>query len=92
MGEWEYSSTILDLSTRWRSVVGFMALSTLPQENRLISAGTHFIGGKVVPRSDVDTVEKRKMLSLPRIESPLSSQSPYRLNTTVIEITKNKKL
>jgi hypothetical protein len=29
-GEWRYSSTILDLSTRWRQVVSFMHLPFYP--------------------------------------------------------------
>jgi hypothetical protein len=31
MGEWRYSSTILDFDTRWRLVVGFKPLSLKPR-------------------------------------------------------------
>jgi hypothetical protein len=31
MGEWSYSSAILDLGTRWRRVVGFKPPSLYPQ-------------------------------------------------------------
>jgi hypothetical protein len=45
---------------------------------------THWIGGWVDPRADVDDVEKRKFLTLPGIElrtlgRPAHSQSLYRL-------------
>jgi hypothetical protein len=33
-GEWMYSSTILDLSTRWRGVVSFTPRPRYPRENR----------------------------------------------------------
>jgi hypothetical protein len=46
--------------------------------------GTHWIGGCVDPRADLDNVEKRKFLTLPRLQlqplgRPARSQSLYRL-------------
>jgi hypothetical protein len=46
--------------------------------------GTHWIGGWVDPRAGLDTVDKRKLLTLPGLElrplsRPASSQSLYRL-------------
>jgi hypothetical protein len=46
--------------------------------------GTHWIGGCVDPRSDLNDVEKRKFLTLPGLEHrplgrPARSQSLYRL-------------
>jgi hypothetical protein len=46
--------------------------------------GTHWIGGWVGPRAGLDTVEKRKLLTLPGLElrlldRPARSQSLYRL-------------
>jgi hypothetical protein len=43
---------------------------------------THWIGGWVDPRADLDYVEKRKLLILPRLElgtlgRPARNQSPY---------------
>jgi hypothetical protein len=35
MGEWRYSSTILDFSTKWRWVVGFMFLMLYPRGKSL---------------------------------------------------------
>jgi hypothetical protein len=47
--------------------------------------GTHWIGGWVDPRADLDDVEKRKFLILPGLElrplgRPVHSQSLYRLH------------
>jgi hypothetical protein len=48
------------------------------------SPGTHWIGGWVDPRADLDDVEKRKFLTLQEIElrplsRPVRNQSLYRL-------------
>jgi hypothetical protein len=48
------------------------------------TTGTHWIGGWVVPRAGMDTVEKRKFFILPGLElrhlgRPAHSQSLYRL-------------
>jgi hypothetical protein len=72
MGEWRYSSTILDLGTRWRWVVSYTPRPLYPEE---ILPGTHWIGGWVGPRAGLDVVEKRKILALsgfePRRSCPL---------------------
>jgi hypothetical protein len=47
-GEWGYSSTILDLGTRWRWVVGLTPGRT--------ALGTHSIRGWVGPRAGLDAV------------------------------------
>jgi hypothetical protein len=59
--EWMYSSTILDLGTRWRCVVSFT-----PQPLYLIKIGlgAHWIGGWVGPRTGLDIVAKIKTLPL----------------------------
>jgi hypothetical protein len=59
MGEWRYSSTLLDLGTRCRWVVSFILLLLHPWKR---APGTHWIGGWVRPRVDLDSVEKRKIL------------------------------
>jgi hypothetical protein len=52
-GEWRYSFTILELSTRWRWVTSFT-----PGER---AACTHWIGGWEGPRAELDVVENRKI-------------------------------
>jgi hypothetical protein len=73
MGEWRYSSTILDLGTRWRWVASYT-----PRHY-------HCIGGWVGPRAGLDVMEKRK--SGPSRESntgcPAHSLSLYRLSYPV---------
>jgi hypothetical protein len=59
MGEWRYSSIILNLGTRWRWVVSFMPLSLY---NREWIPGTLYIGGWVGPWFGLDAVEKGKFL------------------------------
>jgi hypothetical protein len=49
MGKWRYSSTILDLGTRWRWVFSFTPLPLYPWGK---SPGTHWIGGWVGPRRE----------------------------------------
>jgi hypothetical protein len=69
-GEWRYSSTILDLTIRWSFVPSFTPWSLNPLgQNR----GIHRIGGWVDPRTDLDTAEKRRILSLLGIEPLLSN-------------------
>jgi hypothetical protein len=82
MGQWIYSSTILDLGTRWRWLVSFMPLPLWPRGK---SPGTHWKGGWGVPRGGLDAVKKRKFLILPGLElrplgRPARSQSLYRLS------------
>jgi hypothetical protein len=48
---------ILDLGNRWRWVVSF---TSRPFTSREIALGTHWIGGWVDPRVDLDAVVKRK--------------------------------
>jgi hypothetical protein len=76
MGEWKYSSTIIDLGTRWRWVVSFTALPLYPREN---SPGTHWIGGWVSPRDGLDAAEKRKILHF-RESNPCSPARSPSLN------------
>jgi hypothetical protein len=50
------------------------ALTALPLER---APGTHWIGGWVSHRASLDDVEKRKFLSLPRLElQPVASRYP----------------
>jgi hypothetical protein len=76
MGEWRYSSTILDLETRWRWVISF---TFLPLHPRGKIPGIHWRGGWEGPRTGQDTVEERKMFLLPGIEYRPSSPSLYLL-------------
>jgi hypothetical protein len=56
--EWRYSSTVLDLDTRWRWVVSFTPLSLYPR-GRSPWYPLHR-GGWVVPRVGLDAVEAKK--------------------------------
>jgi hypothetical protein len=56
MGEGRYSSTILDISTRWRWVEG--------------APGTHWIGGCGIHRPRLHDVKKRKFSCLRRDRTP----------------------
>jgi hypothetical protein len=64
-GEWRYSSTILDLCTRWR----WSASRPGPFAPGDRAPGTHWVGGLVGSRVDLDAMENRKnLLPLPVIE------------------------
>jgi hypothetical protein len=73
MGEWRYSTTILDLGTRWRCVVNI-----IPRENPpWNSLGRRLSGPQ--NRSGYCGV-KKNLLNLPGIDPLLSSSSLYRLS------------
>jgi hypothetical protein len=57
MGQWRYSSTILDLDTRWRWVVSFKPRPLYSRGNRPRYQVDSRLGG---PERSVDVVEKRK--------------------------------
>jgi hypothetical protein len=50
-GEWRYSSIVLDLSTRWRSLVSF---TPMPLYSRGCRPSTHWIGGWMGFRAGLD--------------------------------------
>jgi hypothetical protein len=64
MGEWRYIFTILDLGTRWRSVISFT-----PGE---IATSNHWIGGWVGPRVGQDAMEKENLAPTGNL-TPVSS-------------------
>jgi hypothetical protein len=70
IGEWRCSSSIFDLVIRWRNVVSF---KPVPLNTQKIASGTHWMGGSVGRRAGPDSMEKRKILPLPGIESWPSS-------------------
>jgi hypothetical protein len=78
MGELRYSSTTLDLGTRWRWVVSFMSMPLYPRER---AAGTHWIGGWVGPPELVWTLWRRKKKSCPCRESNTGRPSASRILT-----------
>jgi hypothetical protein len=61
MGEWRYSSTILDLGTRWMWVVSCTDRVLYPRET---APGTQWIGGLSGPRTGFYGMERRKLNSL----------------------------
>jgi hypothetical protein len=73
MEEWKYSSVILDLGARWRSVVSFR---TYLLYSRRYSHYTHWKGGWVGPRATPNATEKRKFLLMPGIETGLPPRGP----------------
>jgi hypothetical protein len=71
MGEWRYSSTILDFGTRCRRVVSFT-----PRPLYSLGKSTQFrwISGWIGPTVELDAVEKRKV-SCPYWESNPGGQA-----------------
>jgi hypothetical protein len=65
MGEWSYSSTILDLGTRRKWMVKFTLRPLYPQRKRL---GINWIRGWVGPRTGLDAMEHKRSLALSGIE------------------------
>jgi hypothetical protein len=62
MGEWRYSSTFLDIGTRWRYGDEWSASRPyrfIPAE---IAPGTHRVGAWVGPKFGLDDMKKRKIL------------------------------
>jgi hypothetical protein len=57
MAEWRHSSTVLNVSSRWRWVVSFIPLPLY----RHRAIGTHWVGGLMGPEVSLDDVEKRKI-------------------------------
>jgi hypothetical protein len=60
MGEWMYSSAILNFGAIWRRVVSFTSLALYLRGN---SPDTHCVGGWVGPRTSLEVMEKRKTLA-----------------------------
>jgi hypothetical protein len=57
MGEWRYSSTILDLGVRWRWMVSSTPRPLFPGKS---PPGTHWIGGWLRPTGSLDAMGKSK--------------------------------
>jgi hypothetical protein len=83
MGEWRYSSTFLDLGTRWRLVISSTPLPLYPPAER--APVKHWIGVWVGPRVGLNATEKRKILHCRELNPGNPSRSPllYRLSYTV---------
>jgi hypothetical protein len=66
MREWIIDpSILLDIGTSWRYVVSFTLRHFAPEER---APDTRRIGGWVGPRTGLDDVKRRKILSLQGIE------------------------
>jgi hypothetical protein len=74
MGEWCYSSTILDLSTRWRWVVSSKPQHFSPGE--ISPPSTHWRGGWVDSRAGLDAREKRKIFPCQESRHSCPAHSP----------------
>jgi hypothetical protein len=66
------------------ALVGFFSFTHRPLYPRERALGTHWLGGWMGPKAGLDDVEKRKFLTLPRLElrplvRPVRNQSLYRL-------------
>jgi hypothetical protein len=86
---WRYSSTILDLGTRWGEWSASRSRFFTPRKKE--PPCTHWTGGWVGPRAGLDDVEKGKFLTLPGLEPrplgrPAPSQSLNRLRYRVVGI------
>jgi hypothetical protein len=57
MRQWRYSSTSLDLGTRWRGVTSYKPLPLYPQWKKL--PGSNWIGDWVGTSVGMDAVEKK---------------------------------
>jgi hypothetical protein len=80
MGEWRYSSTILDLGTRWTWVVSFTTWLLYPRGK---SPSTHWIRGWAGLKTGMDAVDKRKISFLcwhSNPSCPAHSLSLYQLS------------
>jgi hypothetical protein len=71
MGEGRHGSTIVDFGARWRWVVGFTPRPLYSSGEK--ASSTHWIGGWVGPRTGLDAMGKRKIVSLQGIEHRPSS-------------------
>jgi hypothetical protein len=71
MGEWRYSSTILDLGTRWRWVVSFMPRPLYPRRKSSGYPMDRRLGG---PQSRSGRCREEKHFALPGIEPGPSSR------------------
>jgi hypothetical protein len=69
----DVSSTILNLSSGWRSLVSFTLWQLYPWRK---SPGTLWLGGWMSPRARLDSTEKGRMSLLPGIEPQPPAPSP----------------
>jgi hypothetical protein len=92
MGEWRYSSTILDLGNRWMRVVKFTPGPLNPGDR---ATGTQWIGGWVGHTAGLDLMEERE-ISFPCRKSkpgrPFRSLSLYRRSYPGSYYAYNRKL
>jgi hypothetical protein len=73
MGEWRYSSAVLDLSTRWRWVVSFMPQPLYPQVK-----SPHWIEGWMGSRAALGAVKKME------ISCPCRQSNPGRPDNSLV--------
>jgi hypothetical protein len=77
MGKWRYSSTILDLGTRWRWVVSFISVTLYPRWKNPRYPLERRLGG---PQIQSGLCGEEKNHALPGTEPVPSSPSLYRLS------------
>jgi hypothetical protein len=85
MGKWRYSSSFLDLGTRWRRVVSFTPLPLYPRKKSPRYPLDRRLGGL---QSRSGRCGEEKNLALQGIEPEPSSPSLYRLSYDLVEIEK----
>jgi hypothetical protein len=78
IGEWGYSSNILDLDVRWELSVKLHAPAALPPGER--TPGTNSIGECVEPRVSLDDVKKRNIWYRKKKSATTSSYRKYILS------------
>jgi hypothetical protein len=80
MGKWRYSSTILDLSTRWRLVVSFTPLPLYFRRKSPHYPIERRLGG---PKSRSGSCEEEKYLTLARIRTLAVQPAARRYNDSM---------
>jgi hypothetical protein len=69
MGSKDIVTLILNLGTKWRSLVNF-TLRLLYSRAKTLSPGIHWIDGRVGPRAGLEVLEKKKLFVPGRNETP----------------------
>jgi hypothetical protein len=87
MGEWMYSSTIVDPDSRWRRVVASCLVTLTPGKG----PPPRYLFERELGGPFLDAMEKRNILSLPEIEPRSSSPVAIRLSCSRLSLNQSSK-